>query len=244
MREIRLYCSNSLQLGEQVRLDYWAVSHIKVLRLQAGALLILFNGKGGEFVAQLQEVGRQHAIAKIINYSPRDVESPVKIHLGQVISRGEKMDLTLQKAVELGVSAITPLFSERCGVKLDNVRLDKKLAHWHRIIISACEQSGRNQLPILNAASAIESWLAQQQGLKFVLSPYAAQSISTVFQQQPKVQHISLLIGPEGGFTTDEVDNAQRAGFIELKLGPRILRTETAGLAAIAILQSYWGDFS
>lgn len=247
MRNIRIYYSGDMQAAQTVILDAHAVNHLRVLRLQVGDCITLFNGHGGEFQATLQTITRQQVIALVGTYVLHAVESPLQIHLGQVISRGDKMDLTIQKAVELGVAQITPLFSERCGVKLDRQRLAKKVEHWRSIIISACEQSGRNYLPILHEPQLLADWLKQQQGvaaqqLNISLSPHATLTITQLRQQYATLTNANLVIGPEGGLTETELHMAAQHGFIPVKLGPRVLRTETAGLVAVAVLQSHWGD--
>jgi len=244
MREIRIHCSQPLRVGAVEQLDSRGFNHLKVLRLSPGQPLTLFDGQGGEYKAKLLELNRQGAKVEVLEFVAREAESQLKISLGQVISRGEKMDLTIQKAVELGVTSITPLFSERCGVKLEPARLEKKCEHWQGIISSACEQCARNQLPSLQPVTDLNSWLACQQGLCLVLSPYATRSLANLYETQPEVKSVTLLIGPEGGLTQAELKTAQQHGFIEVKLGPRILRTETAGLAMLAILQAYWGDLA
>lgn len=243
MRTIRIFHPEILQINSLVKLHSNAANHVaRVLRLTPNDIIHLFNGTGGEYVASLQQVERQTVIVKVTDYVAHEVESPLSIHLGQVISRGDKMDFTIQKAVELGVSDITPLFSERCGVKLDKERLAKKVEHWQGVIISACEQSGRNRLPKLHEPQMLEPWLNQQQGLRFILAPGADQSLKEM--QVETVQQATLLIGPEGGLSDTEIRRAKEQDFTELKLGPRILRTETAGLVAITLLQSYWGDLT
>lgn len=244
MRTVRIYCAGTLKLGAILALDAHGISHVKVLRLKVGDPISVFNGYGGEFSAKLHEISRHQTTVQIIDYIEREVESSLKIHLGQVISRGDKMDFTIQKAVELGVAEITPLFSERCGVKLDKTRLQKKLEHWQGVIISACEQSGRNTLPILYEPKPLENWLAEQQGVRLALSPHADYAIADLHKKNAQLKKVTLLIGPEGGFSPAEITLAKQQAFLEVKLGPRVLRTETAALVTIAILQSCWGDLA
>jgi 16S rRNA (uracil1498-N3)-methyltransferase len=244
MRTVRIHCARALELDAIVPLDANGMSHVKVLRLKVGDPLIVFNGRGGEFKAKLHEISRQQISVYVIDYVEREVESSLKIHLGQVISRGDKMDFTIQKAVELGVTEITPLFSERCGVKLDKARSQKKLDHWQGIIISACEQSGRNTLPTLYEPRSLESWLVEQQGLRLALSPHADYSIADLRKKNERLKKVTLLIGPEGGFNPTEIALANQQGFIEVRLGPRVLRTEAAALVTLAVLQSCWGDLA
>ncbi|MCK4869897.1 MAG: 16S rRNA (uracil(1498)-N(3))-methyltransferase [Gammaproteobacteria bacterium] len=241
----RIYCENNLNIGEELTLNASAVCHVvTVLRLKVEAPVIFFNGKGGEFSAQLTVVEKNRVVAKITNFIARDVESPLKIHLGQAIARGEKMDYVIQKAVELGVNEITPLFSERCNVRLSGERLQKRLQHWRAVIISACEQSGRNYIPVLNDAQNLEGWLQQKQkGLCLMLCHRAEVGLADVSFDEDSSQPITLLIGPEGGLTLDEISLATDHGFLPIKFGPRVLRTETAALSAISALQTRWGDF-
>jgi 16S rRNA (uracil1498-N3)-methyltransferase len=242
MRKVRIYHSGLLQANTTVVLEEHAASHIRVLRLDLDDAITLFNGQGGEYAAKLIELSRQRIVAQVLSHSQHEVESPLAIHLGQVISRGDKMDLTIQKAVELGVSAITPLFSERCGVQLSKERWQKKLEHWQTIAMSACEQSGRNHVPKIHPPEHLGTWLNKAQDLCLVLAPTAQGSIKELYKQHPATARITLLVGPEGGFSSDELALTSQQNFQGLNLGPRILRTETAGLAALAVIQSYWGD--
>ncbi|PVZ72157.1 16S rRNA (uracil(1498)-N(3))-methyltransferase [Pelagibaculum spongiae] len=241
MRISRFYTPQALTLNAEIQLDEAPSRHIlKVLRLRAGAEVILFNGQGGEFRAELTNDQSKKASLKLVEWLDREVESPLKIHLAQVISKGDRMDFTIQKAVELGVNEITPLFSERCDVKLKGPRLEKKMEHWRGIITSACEQSGRNTPPTLLPAMTLQQWLEQRpQGTGLILDPHRGQSIKTL---EPCDQ-VSLLVGPEGGLTDQEVDQAREKSMQGITLGPRILRTETAALSVISVLQSCFGDF-
>ena len=239
MRISRLFIDHSLVVGSEILLPK-ELSHyvLQVLRLREGSMLVLFNGLGGEYSGVLRERGKQ-AVVEVQKFSDRTVESALKIHLGQGISRGEKMDFVVQKAVELGVSEITPLFTERCGVKLIDERAAKRLEHWQKIIHSACEQSGRNTLPQIHAPIELAVWLSQrQEPCRLVCHP----GLSSVRDEDLAPTSAALLIGPEGGFSEEEVQAAIRQKFISLSLGPRILRTETATIAALAKLQVQWGD--
>ncbi len=163
------------------------------------------------------------------------------IHLGQAISRGERMDYTLQKSVELGVQIITPLFTERCGVDLQGERLEKRMQHWQQVIISACEQSGRCYIPELKAPCSLEKWLMELKvDLAWIMDPRASTPLSAI---QKSVGRVALLCGPEGGLSELELDQAKQHGLLGLLMGPRILRTETAALTALSLLQAQWGDF-
>ena len=209
--------------------------------MQAGQALQLFNGDGNNYAATITEVSKKQVTVKIIDAQANPVESPLNIHLGQAISRGDRMDFAIQKAVELGVTEITPLFTERCGVKLDGERLSKRNEQWQKIAISACEQSGRSVIPVVHPAINLDQWLAQDtNSLQLTLDPRASATIKTLTASQ----HIRLVIGPEGGFTDIEVAATSLAGFTGIQLGPRVLRTETAALSAISALQLQFGDLA
>jgi 16S rRNA (uracil1498-N3)-methyltransferase len=241
MRIPRIYHPNALNVGQTVELDSDAANHVgRVLRLSVDAQIILFNGEGGEFVAKLVESGKKKVIAQIETFDDKCIESPLKIHLGQGISRGDKMELTIQKAVELGVTEITPLFTERCGVKLSGERLEKKLQQWRKIVVSACEQCARNTLPVIHQPKSLDQWASEQTDeLKLNLHPRASYSINSL----PEPVHgIRLVIGPEGGLSDTEIEFASQQGFDEVLIGPRVLRTETAGLTVISALQTRFGD--
>ncbi|WP_206485476.1 16S rRNA (uracil(1498)-N(3))-methyltransferase [Thalassotalea sp. G2M2-11] len=246
MRNPRIYQNQQWQLGETIDLNSDAFGHtVRVLRLSDGDKITLFNGQSfnqqlGEFSAELVNVTKKSAQAKIIDFIAVTNESPVNIHLGQTISRGDRMDFTLQKSVELGVNTITPLFSVRCGVKLSGERLQKKCEQWQKIVISACEQSGRCTVPKVEPAIELTQWLSQDSdALKLNLHPKAEHSIMSLPKEN---QQIRLLIGPEGGLSDDEIVEASEQGFIDVLLGPRVLRTETAALTAITAIQCRYGD--
>jgi len=241
MRVPRIYHSGDLAPQQSITLEPDAANHVgRVLRLNIDAPIILFNGQGGQYDAVLVEAGKKRVVAKIIDFQDITLESPLTIHLGQGISRGDKMELTIQKAVELGVNQITPLFTERCGVKLSGERLAKKVSQWQKIVISACEQCGRNTIPTINQPISLEQWLAQPSDeLKLNLHPRASYSINSL----PEPIHgIRLVIGPEGGLSDVEIEQASQSGFDEVLIGPRVLRTETAGLTVISALQTRFGD--
>lgn len=242
MRIPRIFHSSPLSIGDKLLLDDDAANHVgRVLRMTAGESLCLFNGDGSLYPASITAVGKKSVEVCINNKQDNPVESPLRIHLGQGISRGDRMDFVIQKAVELGVSAITPLFTERCGVKLDAERLQKRTEQWQKIAISACEQSGRSVVPVVHTALPLEKWLAQVDNcLKLTLDPWTD---ATIKSQDPKGA-VRLVIGPEGGFTDAEVSLTQQAGFLPVRLGPRVLRTETAALTAISALQLQWGDLA
>lgn len=243
MRVPRIYEPQSLSLHAQLDLNEDAANHVgRVLRLNVGDQIWLFNGENdNQYLATIIQSTKKSVQVEIVEHQETINESPLKIHLGQAISRGDRMDFVIQKSVELGVDAITPLFSERCGVKLSGERLDKKRQQWQKIAIAACEQSGRNQVPMIHQPISLNDWINQQDdAVKLTLHPRASYRINTL--PEPKVKQIRLLIGPEGGFTDDEVNLSEQAGFIETLLGPRILRTETAALTAITALQCRFGD--
>ncbi|MGC9401398.1 16S rRNA (uracil(1498)-N(3))-methyltransferase [Vibrio genomosp. F10] len=229
-----------LQLG-LLDLDDDAAGHIgRVLRMKAGQGVILFDGSGAEFPAIIHEISKKRVSVELTERVEHSSESPLDLHLGQVISRGDKMEFTIQKSVELGVNTITPLISERCGVKLDAKRFEKKLAQWQKIAISACEQCGRNTVPVIRPIMQLEQWCSEpSDALKLNLHPRAKYSINTLPEPINKVR---LLIGPEGGLSAEEISMTEQYKFEETLLGPRVLRTETAALTAITALQVRFGD--
>lgn len=242
MRKPRIYHPDPLTTNTTVSLTATASAHVaRVLRLKKGAELTLFNGHGGEFDAVIDDVEKQQVYATVSCYHDINRESPLYLHLGQGISRGEKMDYTIQKAVELGVQEITPLFTERSEVRLDKERSVKRLRHWQAIIISACEQSGRTDIPVIHEPCELKMWLAEQtQSLKLMFHPIA----TTTLKQLTPAKSIRVVIGPEGGFSDREIAFATTQNFAALQLGPRILRTETAAVVALCALQCQWGDLS
>lgn len=240
MRVIRLYTTARLAVGEQIELDEKAAHHAAVvLRMQSGDPLRLFNGDGLEYQCVISELSKKLVRVSILDHEKINNESPLMIHLGQVISRGDKMDFTIQKAVELGVNQITPLFSKRCGLQLSGKRLEKKHEHWQQVAISACEQSGRVRIPIVHQPIALKDWLNTDLCVhRLMLHPH----VNSRFVVAQDIDALALLVGCEGGFSEEEVVLADQHGFNGMKLGPRILRTETAALTALAILQSRFGD--
>ncbi|MDO6460555.1 16S rRNA (uracil(1498)-N(3))-methyltransferase [Granulosicoccaceae sp. 1_MG-2023] len=242
MREIRLYTDQTLQAGARLCLDKEATRHaVQVLRLQAGHPLTLFNGDGWNYTATLQNTAKQAEVL-ITGKQENPLESPLEVTLVQGVSRSERMDFTLQKAVELGVTGIVPVFTERSVLNLNGARLEKKIRHWRAVISSACEQSGRSRLPTLGEAVSLRDYLATNApaGKACVLLPGAAGTFAGIDNPNNR---FTLLIGPEGGLSEAETDAAQAAGFTGVSMGPRILRTETAGIAALSILQARFGDF-
>jgi 16S rRNA (uracil1498-N3)-methyltransferase len=248
MPKTRIYQNSEFVLNETLKLSDDAFGHIvRVLRLTEGDIVALFNGNETyQYTAKLVEVKKKHASVTIINQEVVSNESPLNIHLGQGISRGDRMDFTLQKSVELGVNKITPLFTERCGVKLSTERLAKKREQWQKIVISACEQSGRCIVPEVAEPMQLQDWLEQHTcALKLNLHPKAEHSIMTLpMDESKKTQRVRLLIGPEGGLSDEEISQANQASFQDILLGPRVLRTETAALTAITALQCRFGDLA
>ncbi|EMH4163841.1 16S rRNA (uracil(1498)-N(3))-methyltransferase [Pluralibacter gergoviae] len=241
MRIPRIYHPEPVTVGSHVALSEDAANHVgRVLRMGAGQAIALFDGSNQLFQAEITEASKKNVQVKILSGETDDRESPLHIHLGQVMSRGEKMEFTIQKAIELGVSLITPLSSERCGVKLDAERLNKKIQQWQKIAIAACEQCGRNVVPEIRPAMSLEQWCAEEEsGLKLNLHPRASASINTL---PLPVERVRLLIGPEGGLSADEIAMTGRYAFTDILLGPRVLRTETTALTAITALQVRFGD--
>jgi 16S rRNA (uracil1498-N3)-methyltransferase len=237
----RLYCDVALAPGAEIALPEAAARHaVTVLRLQVGDTLNLFNGSGGEYSARLVAVSKRETRVHLIEFLAAERESPVTITLALGISAGERMDYSLQKATELGVAAIQPLATERSVVKLAGERADKRLAHWQHVVTAACEQCGRNRVPAVAPVQKLYPYLAaldRSQRL-LMLSPDAAAPLKAARQSD----RVVLLVGAEGGFAPAEQAAAQASGFEPVRLGPRILRTETAPVAALAVLQALWGD--
>ncbi|MGS2723446.1 16S rRNA (uracil(1498)-N(3))-methyltransferase [Porticoccus sp. GXU_MW_L64] len=242
MRISRLYLDQPLAVGNEVSLGPQATRHlITVLRAESGAQVVLFNGTGGEYSATLVAVDKKQALARIDGFTQIDRASPLAIHLGIGLSRGDRFDTVVQKAAELGVREITPLYTERTEVKLKGDRAEKKLRHWQQIAISACEQCQLNRVPVVHNPASLQQWLAGTEAAqKFVLHH---RSDNALRDYAHKPESVALAIGPEGGLSEMEIAKCQDAGFDNLALGPRVLRTETAPLAAISLLQFQWGDF-
>lgn len=237
----RIFQPYTINQNSLITLDDNAFNHlIRVLRMKTGESITLFDGSNQITPTVIHEVNKKTVIVKTANSVLDNRESPLNIHLGQVISRGDKMEFTIQKSVELGVNTITPLLSERCGVKLDQERLEKKVQQWQKIVISACEQCGRNIIPSINPVMKLENWCANlTDSLKLNLHPKAEQGINQLPNDN---KNISLLIGPEGGLSNEEISMTHQYQFTDILLGPRVLRTETAALTAITALQVRFGD--
>lgn len=238
----RFYCREALAPGAHVELPEPVARHaVRVLRLPPGAPMVLFDGRGGEYPAHIERIERDRVFAELAAWREVERESPLAVTLVQALQAGEKMDFTIQKAVELGVRDIVPVESRRSVMRLAGDRAAKRVAHWQGVAASACEQCGRNQVPLVAPLEKLESWLARPThgALRLMLAPDGEQALVDL----PPATEIQLLIGAEGGLDPQEVLAAKQAGFQSVRMGPRILRTETAGLAALAVIQALWGDF-
>lgn len=238
-----------LASGRRVALPESVAKHVtRVLRLREGAAVVVFDGTGGEWSARLVAGGRDRLLAEIGVHEAIERESPLSITLWQGLARGERMDLVIQKATELGVTRIVPLATARSVVQLDAERTEKRVLHWRAVAASACEQCGRNRLPEIVPPRALASALADlssgSRESRWLLEPNARRSLSEALIEKSPFEHASVLIGPEGGFEAEEIAAAVGAGFEPVSFGPRVLRTETAGLAVLAALQSRAGDLA
>jgi 16S rRNA (uracil1498-N3)-methyltransferase len=241
MRTIRAYVEHAKEENQVLELPSSVFQHlVKVLRLGNDAPLEIFNGHGKRFSAKLINVAKKHASLHILSELDATPESPLHTHMGLVMSKGDRFDYALQKATEMGVTSITPLTSERCDLKLNPERTEKKLQHWQGVIEAACEQCYRDTLPILYPIKSLQSWCETQDSDIQLVFHTAAQEPAWP-EQTP--QSASFLVGPEGGLTEQEVALAHQNDFLSWQLGPRILRTETAPIAILSLLQMKWGDF-
>lgn len=244
----RFFHDDDIYVGQCVELEITAAHHAaRVLRIKAGDSIILFNGKGGEFSAHIESIRKTTTKAVIDQFNAVERESPLIINLAQAICVNEKMDLIIQKSVELGVTSIQPISTTRSIVRLSEDRVIKRLQHWQRVIISACEQCGRNFLPPIAPLISLTDWISREKStvsdrLGFVLSTSGKNSLREL-PKPSSVAHLTLVVGPEGGLTSEEEMILQQADFLPLRIGKRILRTETAALATIAAMQMLWGDF-
>lgn len=238
----RFYLDQPLAQGARFSLPPGAARHAaRALRLAPGDEIVLFDGRGGEYAARIERIQKDAVAVSVTGYEPVERESTLRVHLAQGISGGERMDYTLQKAVELGVDAIQPIAARRSVVKLDGERADRRVAHWQGVVASACEQCGRNRVPPVATPRSLADWLATPRaGRLLFLSPSAATRLADL--PAPTATD-SLVAGPEGGFEGDELAALEAVGAISIRLGPRVLRTETAALAALAAMQTLWGDF-
>lgn len=238
----RIHVDTALEAGREIALPAEAAHHVRaVLRLTRDAELIVFDGRGAEHEARLLVVSREEVRALLGPAREALRESPLAVTLVQAISRGERMDYTIQKAVELGVQRIVPVVSQRTVVRLSGEREDKRVAHWRGVARHAAEQSGRTVLPEVSAVTTLDAWLAAWTASAYLLQPAAASSLAA---EPAPSGAVALLAGPEGGFDAEEVARLGAAGVRAVRLGPRILRTETAALVALAIMQAHWGDLA
>lgn len=242
MRLIRVFHDGPLEAGQLVLLNESSAHHLRtVLRLKAGQEIMLFNGMGGEYLARIHSIDKKALTLEVIQYDAIDRESTLSITLAQGISRGQRMDFSIQKAVELGVTSLQPVATERCAVRQKGGKTDRKSTHWQGVIASAAEQSGRTRFPVLLESTGLKEYLQQtpDSALKLVLDPLANDGLCDI---KPHSRDVHILIGPEGGLSDQEIKTAKDAGFQPIRMGPRILRTETAGVTVIAIMQALWGD--
>lgn len=249
MRISRHYVDQSLAVDRQILLTGLPARHLtRVLRVRDGQPVILFNGDGADYLATVQGRERDGLRLLIGERQPVDKESPLHITLVQAIARGERMDQVLQKATELGVAVIQPLISERVEVKLAGARLQKRLNHWQGVITSACEQCGRARIPALAEPVVFRDWLVQSPPHALILHPQTTTPLAAHLAGRPGFSDLDagvvIAIGPEGGFSEEEMQAADAMGRQRVSLGPRVLRTETAGPTAISVLQTLAGDFA
>jgi 16S rRNA (uracil1498-N3)-methyltransferase len=244
MRLNRIYTPGPLSSGNDIALTLAGANHVaRVLRMRVGETLAVFDGNGNEFHAELARIDGNQVIVRIGEHIAGTRESPLTITLVQGISRSERMDWALQKATELGVNVIAPVLTSRSVVRLDDKQSTKKQEHWQNIVIGACEQSGRSHVPQVLAPVTLRQYLQEHQkdGMRLVLSPTGHSGLAGLTSMSKRVE---LLIGPEGGLDDEEIERAQTVGFIPVRLGPRVLRTETAAVTALSVLQAMWGDLA
>ncbi len=238
----RFYCAQPLAIGSAFDLPQALAHHVQVLRLQPGAIVTLFNGEGGEYSATVEVVERKRVQVEVKAFSPREAEPAHAITLAQALPEASKMDWIVEKAVELGATALQPLAAQRCVVRLSAERFAKRLLHWQAITVAAAEQSGRNRLMHVGEMHEFNGYVARQDlHRRILLTPDAETPLSHWARHQP-AQSVTLMVGPEGGFTPAEAAQAGAHGVLMLNMGARVLRTETAGLAALACLNAVWGE--
>lgn len=243
MKSPRVYHPSRLQVGRDTTLDDAASHHLgRVLRMKAGDPVVLFDGTGGEYRGTIRGTERSGVRVRVESFDEIERESKLRVGLVQSVSAGERMEFTLQKAVELGVAWIQPIVTRRSKVRLEGERADKRAIHWQRVVNAACQQCGRNRVPEVRPLLEFTAWLAEPPGAKhrLVLQPEAPRRLS---ESGPIDDTVELLAGAEAGLADEEMDLVLQYGFVPVRLGPRVLRTETAGLAALAALQALWGDF-
>ena len=242
----RLYCAGELHVGNRFELPAGPSHHAHdVLRLAAGDAVTLLNGLGGEYRARVAAISRKRVQVDIEAFDLRESESPFRITVAQCLASGDKMDWIVEKAVELGAVEVQPLAAERSILRLSPERARKRLAHWRAIAVAACEQCGRNRIPEIHAVAALYPWVASRagiRGIRLMLSPVHPRPFSAL-PQPPRGMPVTLLVGPEAGLSDGEEKAAQAAGFQAVLLGPRVMRTETAALAALAAIHARWGDY-
>lgn len=241
MRIPRIYTDSPLSAGVTAELDDNAAQHVgRVLRMQPGQELRLFNGDGQDYPATITAAGKKQVEVNVGTPEPNPTESPLEIVLGQTLSKGDRMDYAVQKAVEMGVTRIVPLTTERCDVKLKGDREDKRLRHWQSVAVSAAEQCGRARVPDILPVMSVSEWLEHTRDcdVRLVLHHRTEHALKAIIPPQ----RLALMIGPEGGLTPEEITQAEQEGFLPVALGPRVLRTETAPVAAMALCQYLWGD--
>lgn len=238
----RFYLADALQPGQNISLPENVIRHLQVLRVREGEEITLFNGNGHNYPTRLLSLAKRQAVAEVLSEQTADNESPLAISLIQAVSSGERMDFTLQKSVEMGVTEIFPVTSARSIVKLSGERAEKRQERWQEIVIAACEQCGRNRIPTVHPLLPLPQRLQQlpQSDVHLLMGLHHPTSLKAI---QPAPQRITLMIGPEGGWSPEEEAAAFQTGFQSILLGKRVLRTETAALAAIAAMQTLWGDF-
>ena len=241
MRTPRVHTTQPLEVGSTVTLESSVSRYLmQSLRKAEGAQIEVFNGNGAQYSATIVSGSKTAVTIQVESEDQISKESPLAIHIGLAISKGDRMDYGIRKIVELGGNRITPLITQRCEVRLSKQRMEKRLKHWQAIVISACEQCGRNRIPEISEPLQLQQWLDKvDDPARLIFQPGG----STRLESRPAPESVALLVGPEGGFDPLEVEQAQQAGFDSVMLGPRILRTETAPLAAISVLQYLWGDF-
>lgn len=241
----RLFIDSALRTGQKLTLDNEQANYLgRALRLRAGDSLTVFSAESGDFAASIETIAKSSATITVGDSIGAVTESPLKVHLVQGVSRGDRMDFVVQKATELGVKRISPVLTEYGVVKLGGERAKKRRDHWQKVAISACEQSGRVRPPLVDIPVPLKTWFAEKTGesdVDLVLKPGATTAMASLAAPATKV---CLLIGPEGGFSDSEYDDAEFSGFLPVAVGPRILRTETAAIAAVAVAQSLWGDLA